>query len=816
MSHDSTTPRASLVAMASLLLIAVGCAPPPEGAPTVLMASMPLHLEEHLDAAHVEGGTAAAPGETVGWSFAEPQPGWKAWVPPWREKMPPATLTQTDGALRVQLDESHRANRYSLAGWLFVDLPDLKPEDWSYLVIRLKTSDKLRFFMVLFDYPKNEPGYDYASFLNWGRMVQPVDDGDVHSYTVNVGTTEGDQETWPRLGFQVVAKDPASFDLLSVTLIPAEAAFTASPAGVSTEARDGDYRRVLYAHAPARLEYSVRVPEGGRLDFGMGVLYPDPAVTFRVSAEADGDGKPLFEEDYTDRTAWAQRSVDLSSWAGRTVRLALSAETAGGRNVALWAAPTLSGSTPQASDRPNVIVYIIDGGAAEFMSLYGYNRHTTPNLTRLAESGALFANAYSTATWTKPSTMSFMTSLTPGMFGGYKNPGDPLPPKAEPMGELMHQAGYQTAHFTANPFCGTMSSLDRGMDAMRETISEGNSVSSEKLHEIFWQWRESYPGEPYWVHFQTVDVHPPHEPVQPFAGLHVTAERRATGKADEMRLREAARAMGQEERVDDSVYLKKLYERAGVDPYAYTQTFRDAYDEAVAHNDYQIGKLVERLQATGEWERTLLIVAADHGWGHVHELMQYENPQPRGGLMLNPYLTRVPMLFVWPGHIPAGQRFEEPVSMLDLLPTVLDLLHLPKAEHLAGRSLAALLQGRQGWEPRPVLLEEVMIDRETGEPWGYVEVIDGRWGAGLQIGQPSNDEDPPTDEERLLVYDLWDDPFCQHSVNADHPDLVKKYRELLGNRFREHLAVAKDFPREDQLALSNEQLEQLRSLGYLQ
>jgi arylsulfatase A-like enzyme len=196
--------------------------------------------------------------------------------------------------------------------------------------------------------------------------------------------------------------------------------------------------------------------------------------------------------------------------------------------------------------------------------------------------------------------------------------------------------------------------------------------------------------------------------------------------------------------------------------------------------------------------------------------MEVENPQPRGGLMLNPYLSRVPMFFVWPGHIPAGLRFDQPVSMLDLLPTVLDLVGLPKGEHLAGQSLAPLLESREGWEPRPVILEEVMIDDETGEPWGYVEVIDGRWGAGLQIGNASEDERPPTEEDRLLVYDLWHDPFCQQNINEKRPDLVKKYRELLEGYYREHLAVAEDFPREEQLSLSNDQLEQLRSLGYLQ
>jgi hypothetical protein len=162
-------------------------------------------------------------------------------------------------------------------------------------------------------------------------------------------------------------------------------------------------------------------------------------VTFAITATLqDGAVDTLLEERYADHENWGQRSVDLSHLAGRTVTLALEAEAARAGTVALWAAPTLSGV--RSTDRPNVILYVIDGGGADHMSAYGYNRRTTPNLERLAAEGAIFENAYSNATWTKPSTMSFMTSLQNSVLGGYRSHSDPLPDQAVTMAQHLLDA----------------------------------------------------------------------------------------------------------------------------------------------------------------------------------------------------------------------------------------------------------------------------------------------------------------------------------------------------------------------------------------
>jgi arylsulfatase A-like enzyme len=189
--------------------------------------------------------------------------------------------------------------------------------------------------------------------------------------------------------------------------------------------------------------------------------------------------------------------------------------------------------------------------------------------------------------------------------------------------------------------------------------------------------------------------------------------------------------------------------------------------------------------------------------------------------MFRPSQTRVPLIVVWPGHVTGGQRFDQAVSLIDLLPTVLDLAALPQPEILQGQSLAPLLRGEPGWIPRPVILDEFRINSMTGQPQGRLEVVDGQWGASMWIGPPvvgpGSMGGPPLEPRPspLLLYDLWNDPLCVEPVNEQHPDLVDKYTKFLLDQWRDHQALAKQFKPGPKVALTPEQLERLRSLGYI-
>jgi hypothetical protein len=159
-------------------------------------------------------------------------------------------------------------------------------------------------------------------------------------------------------------------------------------------------------------------------------------------------------------------------------------------------------------------------------------------------------------------------------------------------------------------------------------------------------------------------------------------------------------------------------------------------------------------------------------------------------------------------------------------------------EVMQGRSLAPLLLGRD-LEPRPVILDEFRVDEASGEMAGNIEMIDGRWGASLEIGPipggPGGTENADAsrgrhsfpaggrwgavhpffpDQPRLLLYDLWNDPFAARAVNDEHPDLVAHYKSALDEHWHIHQALAKNFGEAGDKALDPQMLNQLRALGY--
>jgi len=814
-----------LYAFLAAILFGSGCSGPKSDQP-LLSAEVPLHLEDHIKMAALTGSEVPKDiPQPVVWTFDEAQPEWKTPAP---RKWPfePTRLARTDDALRVTLGKSTDKERKFSMGTLYVDVPDWTRDDWAHIQVRARTSGKVRMIGVAFnlreDFEKdeeNEPPWLYR-----GDIAQVVRDGSVQTYSLRADWSGGQWEgKWRQLILYSFADEPGSIDILSVTVVPKEAGYADEQAGVREEVRNRVYRRALYNHTPGRLEYHVRVPESGRLDLGLGVLRDDYPVMFRVAAGTKGgQTEALLEESYADKENWGQRSVDLSHLAGQTVTLALESSCEREGTVALWGAPTITGT--QGGDKPNVVFYVIDGGAADSMSVYGYPRRTTPNLERLAAEGAVFEWAFSNSTSTLPSTASFMTSLQNSVMGGLMGLSNPVPEQVLTMAEHMHRAGYQTGVFIANPNAGTLSDLQRGVDLMKESWEEfayygreNHKESSKFLHQAFWNWRENYPGEPYWVHFQTTDVHAPQDlPIPaPFSGLFVSPEELKMWKEWREKLsKEGGRWV-----------YSKAWEKTGLDRVAFYTIWQALYDQAMAHNDYQLGRMVERLKAEGEWENTLLIVAADHSTGAAGAdigLSIQETLPPRwSSPMFRPSISRIPLLFVWPGHIKGGQRLDQPVSLIDVLPTILDLADLPMPEVMMGQSLAPLLLGTEGWEPRPVILDQFWFDRESEILRGNIEVVDGRWGASLEVNPkpPEEDEDEEAALWRrpvpLLLYDRWDDYYCLNSIHEKRPDLVQKYTAFLEERWKAHQALAKVFSRSENLPLTPEQSETLRSLGYI-
>ncbi|HKX46408.1 MAG TPA: sulfatase [Planctomycetota bacterium] len=818
------------------------------GAERVERAATAIHLEERLDRAVVEGGVVSAGlAPTFRWSFEARDAGWRA-LPNHFPGAAAAEVVGLDGELQIRLTEASRAPAETgegLVGGVYVDVADFDLDAWTHVLVEARAVGPVEWVGVGYNVRESagETTDEQWPTRDWGAGtdVRPGDGVEVYRFPVR-GQGGRIRGRVRQVAILFGARGPAVVELASVSLVPASATYAEAGVGVrsvSSAAHEdfGPQRRTLYTHTPTRVAYALRIPHAARLDLALGAF--GAATRMRVEVDEGGEVAAVLEEAVPPGEAWRQRSIDLARWSGRDVTLSLVAEAvdAAAPGIAFWASPTLSGGVGAgAPERPNVIFYVIDGASAAYMSVYGYGRPTTPNLERIAAEGVVFERAYSNATWTMPSTVSFMTSLHHSVLGGLRGDSNPVPANVKTMAEHFHGAGFHTGVFTFNPNAGSRAGLERGVDVFRDFGRRGapqdpvEAISSVILHAQYWDWREAYPG-PYWVHFQTTDVHPPHHPQPPFAGRLIAVEE---GEAHARQMRGLRFPFNHTSASVHEHWQGQLAQN-GLDPEAFYAAMQDVHDEALMHQDARLGELVEELKARGEWEHTLLVIGSDHG----HPAASYPrfgrgqlDPQPPAweGALLGEFESHVPLIFVWPGRIEGGRRVAAPVSMIDVLPTVLELAGLPAAEIAQGRSLAPVLLGEDGWEPGPVVFDEFRV-QDDGTLIGNLEVLDGRWGESLEIrtGDPAS---PPTrgrhpapaggrwnavefpDVPRFLLYDVEADPRAIDDVAAEHPEVAAEAQVRLWRIWREHQALAALFEAGGVAELSAEQLEALRALGY--
>ena len=249
-------------------------------------------------------------------------------------------------------------------------------------------------------------------------------------------------------------------------------------------------------------------------------------------------------------------------------------------------------------------------------------------------------------------------------------------------------------------------------------------------------------------------------------------------------------------------------DRAGLDGedfYAYEQ---DWYDGSIRGMDAELGRLMERLRELGLDDETLVVFTSDHG----EEFL--EHGRPIHGQSVYAELTHVPLIVRWPAGVPSGLDIEEQVQSIDVIPTLLDASGLPHPEGLQGRSLLPLLQASTDpdavWEPRSAFSQKAITEGGASPTPFDTEsyaAIDGDW---LLIHNVTRKDGTPEYE----LYDVVSDPLNATNVADQHGDVVERLgREI--ERWR-RVAEAARLPADSEAAgLSQEELERLRSLGYI-
>jgi arylsulfatase A-like enzyme len=474
-----------------------------------------------------------------------------------------------------------------------------------------------------------------------------------------------------------------------------------------------------------QLRTSLSVPEGASVEFGYGLREESwgsgaPTTRFElVVRESDEEKTRLFglslDPDNPAHHGWFEGRFSLSRFVGKRVVVELTAASQRGEAapaLPLWANPVIEVPAP-VPPPTNVVLVSLDTLRSRNIGAYGYGRDTTPFFDEIAATGSVFQNAMAPSVTTGPSHMSLFTGLYPPRHG-MRLGLEPISPDALPLAEILVREGFQTAAFTENGYLVRERGFGRGFQRYVENRGdEKNAPGQAPL--TFSQarrWLERSARPPFFLFVHTYEVHSPFAPREPYATLF--EDDGAAGPAEP----------GMRDRRDD-------------------------YDREIRGLDDELRGLFDSIRVAGLDDSTWIVLLSDHG----EEFGEHGHYQ-HGGAVYEESLG-VPLVFLGPGI--AAARHHTPVSLIDVAPTLIELLGIPLPAAIDGRSLAGVVTGASSPEPR-ALFAEARADHRWIEPW-----LNERWNPPLVAVRQGDDKfiahrPASGDASPLLRFDLASDP----------------------------------------------------------
>ncbi len=475
-------------------------------------------------------------------------------------------------------------------------------------------------------------------------------------------------------------------DLARTELLSAGRCEVSAPAG-------GDLR------SAAAIDCFFRVPPHASI--ALATKPADVSASIDLSLAHDELGKiGLQRQDATGH--WR---LPAGNWVGEIVRLRLRS---GKRRPQRWQAVDLIGESvmlpgivgremAQRSALPerrpadpaeaapiNVIFYLVDTLRADRLSLYGYDRETSPALDRFAKSAFVFDNAYSPGSMTADVIAPIFVSAL--RLGARHLQVDMGAPEERTLPEVMRSAGYRTAAFQANFTLRSALGYDRGFDvyqtvtAAREDGLPGvRAGNADEVQAKALDWMSQQGNAPFFLYMQTMDPHNPYNPPAKFRGKF--GGRYTPPGKREISIEEVLRRKGKDPALLDprkreaaQEVLDQLWQ---LDP--------SRYDECVAYVDDAFGRFVVELAGRGLLDRTLIVLTADHG-----EALGDGGVGRRAfhGFSLHEELVHVPLVIRFPGQA-SGRRVADVVSLMDLAPTIVEAVGQPVPDLYRGHSMFA-------------------------------------------------------------------------------------------------------------------------------
>jgi arylsulfatase A-like enzyme len=420
-------------------------------------------------------------------------------------------------------------------------------------------------------------------------------------------------------------------------------------------------------------------------------------------------------------------------------------------------------------DDLNVVFVLIDTLRADRLSAYGYARPTSPILAGLSNSGVRFARTLAQSTWTKSSMASLWSATYPVTNRITRWPHG-VPEAMQSPAELLQQAGFRTVGIWRNGWVAPNFGFAQGFDLYYKPSPRArppqlaqNNPSAAKL-----------PGTDH--------------------GLTRAAVEFLESAGDERFL----------------LYLHYM----DVHQYVYDASadfgtsYSDIYDNSIRWVDANVGTIVATLQETELMERTLLVIASDHG-----EAFQEHGREGHAKNLYNE-TTNVPLVIALPFRLDEGIVVETPVENVDIWPTILDLLGLDPMPHAEGRSLVPLMEAAAQGTEDPSALQRpgfAYLDQTWGIRGADPRPLASISKDGYRLMRQLNRDATELAEDGAELYDVAADPDELNDLAEQNPEEVARLEAVL----EEFLARPRsDWGPPEEVTLSDMELGQLRALGY--
>lgn len=432
-------------------------------------------------------------------------------------------------------------------------------------------------------------------------------------------------------------------------------------------------------------------------------------------------------------------------------------------------------------DRYNVIVISLDTLRPDHLTLYGYERDTSPVIAEFASRGVVFEQAFSQSPKTASSHMTILTGLYPSVHGieNLSEKNRRLSEEIPTIAGLLSQAGYRTEAMVGGGNVAGGLGFDRGFDTYAEPTDSQDPIqgAAPVLTRLA---RES---SPFFLFVHTYQVHDPYVPDPAFADLYVdpSYEGEIISSQDELIEVSGGREYWQQY----NAYWSRVDPTSSAD----AQHLRDLYDAEIRYTDVLMAEFFQLLDDLELFDNTIVILLSDHGEEFFEHGSALHNT-------LYQEVLRVPLVFRLPDSlgVASGQRLQNLARLVDIKPTILDAVGIAQPGHLQGDSLLPLMRGVQS-EPQAVFSERIQGEKRFAlqvDNWKYIR--------------------HPRGEE---LYDLNNDPGELTNIAADNETILRQLRSRAGRLVRLNESLAQKLQPGEAFQLEDQTRKQLEALGYI-